>query len=45
LIQTVRNIGYRFNPAIIQGNQQPLEKLATHKNNGGRPVAGVAVGE
>jgi two-component system OmpR family response regulator len=38
LIQTVRNIGYRFNPAMIQGNQQPLEKLATHKNNGGRPA-------
>ena len=45
LIQTVRNIGYRFNPAIIQGNQQPLEKLATQKNNGGRPVAGVAAGQ
>ena len=45
LIQTVRNIGYRFNPAITQGNQEALEKLATHKNNGGRPVAGVAAGK
>ncbi|NES22673.1 MAG: winged helix-turn-helix domain-containing protein, partial [Symploca sp. SIO3E6] len=28
LIQTIRNVGYRFNPEIIQGNQTPTEELA-----------------
>ncbi len=45
LIQTVRNIGYRFNPAVLQGNQVPSADLATHKNNSGRPAAQVAARE
>ncbi|NEQ65078.1 MAG: response regulator transcription factor [Symploca sp. SIO1B1] len=28
LIQTIRNVGYRFNPEIIQGNHVPTEELA-----------------
>ncbi|NEP59622.1 MAG: response regulator transcription factor [Symploca sp. SIO2G7] len=28
LIQTIRNVGYRFNPEIIQGNQAPIAELA-----------------
>jgi len=39
LIQTVRNIGYRFNPAVIQGNQPASGELASHKNNFGRLTA------
>jgi two-component system OmpR family response regulator len=39
LIQTVRNIGYRFNPAMIQENHLPSAELATHKHNSGRPAA------
>lgn len=35
LIQTVRNIGYRFNPAVIKGNQAASGELANHKNNSG----------
>ncbi|NET55329.1 MAG: response regulator transcription factor [Symploca sp. SIO2E6] len=27
LIQTIRNVGYRFNPEIIQGHQIPMEEL------------------
>ena len=38
VIQTVRNIGYRFNPALLQGNPTPTPELATHRNNGRPPV-------
>jgi DNA-binding response OmpR family regulator len=38
VIQTVRNIGYRFNPALLQGNQTPSAELATHKTNGRSPA-------
>ncbi|NEP12059.1 MAG: response regulator transcription factor [Symploca sp. SIO2C1] len=33
LIQTIRNVGYRFNPQIIQGNQIRTEELVTNKTN------------
>jgi two-component system OmpR family response regulator len=39
LIQTVRNIGYRFNPAVIQGNQSTSGEIANNKNNSGRFAA------
>ena len=42
LIQTVRNVGYRFNPVVIQGNQIPSGELATQRNNAGYPAASVA---
>ena len=45
LIQTVRNIGYRFNPAMLQSNQLPSGELAsqnTQNNSNGRPVASMA---
>ncbi|NEQ23805.1 MAG: response regulator transcription factor [Microcoleus sp. SIO2G3] len=42
LIQTVRNVGYRFNPAVIQGNQIPSGELATQRINAGYPTASVA---
>lgn len=35
LIQTVRNIGYRFNPAMLHNAQVPLGELASQKNNNG----------
>jgi len=38
VIQTVRNIGYRFNPALIQGNQTSSAELTSHKNNGRSPA-------
>ena len=41
LIQTVRNVGYRFNPVVIQGNQIPSGELAT-QNNAGYSAASVA---
>ncbi len=33
LIQTIRNVGYRFNPEFIQGNQIRTEELVTSKTN------------
>jgi two-component system OmpR family response regulator len=44
LIQTVRNIGYRFNPAILQGSQVPSGTLPSQaqNNNNGRQAASVA---
>lgn len=45
LIQTVRNIGYRFNPAIMRGHQVPSGELATHKNHSGRHATPVAARE
>jgi len=45
LIQTVRNIGYRFNPAVIQGTQVPSGESASQKNNNGRHIAQVAATE
>jgi DNA-binding response OmpR family regulator len=45
LIQTVRNIGYRFNPAMLQSNQIPSGELAPQNiqsNSNGRPVASMA---
>lgn len=45
VIQTVRNIGYRFNPSLLQGNQTPTpEPLTTHKNNGRPPLRVAARG-
>ena len=44
VIQTVRNIGYRFNPALLQGNSTPTPELATHRNNGRPPVRVAARG-
>ena len=38
LIQTVRNIGYRFNPALIQGNQTASAELSAPKINGRHPA-------
>lgn len=45
LIQTVRNIGYRFNPAMIQGQQVEASESVTAKGNSSRPTARVAVGK
>ncbi len=45
LIQTVRNIGYRFNPAMLRGNQMASGELTSHKNHVGRPTAQVAARE
>jgi len=42
LIQTVRNVGYRFNPVIIQGNQVSSREFPTHHNNSRRPATPVA---
>jgi two-component system OmpR family response regulator len=38
LIQTVRNIGYRFNPTLIQGTQTPQPEWINHRNNGLNPA-------
>jgi two-component system OmpR family response regulator len=45
LIQTVRNIGYRFNPAMLQGQQVEASESVTAKGNSSRPTARVAVGK
>lgn len=42
LIQTIRNVGYRFNPAIIQRNQRPKEEVMTSKTNSNGNTAPVA---
>lgn len=42
LIQTVRNIGYRFNPAVLQSNQLRSGELASQNNSNGRHVASMA---
>jgi DNA-binding response OmpR family regulator len=42
LIQTVRNIGYRFNPVMVQGNQMASREMATQKHHSSRPAASVA---
>jgi two-component system OmpR family response regulator len=45
VIQTVRNIGYRFNPSLLQGTQSPTpEPLTTQKNNGRPPLRVAARG-
>jgi two-component system OmpR family response regulator len=38
VIQTVRNIGYRFNPTLIQGQQTPEPEWVNHRNNGLHPA-------
>jgi two-component system OmpR family response regulator len=45
LIQTVRNIGYRFNPAMLQGTQMVAIESPTHQDNSRRSAAQVAVGK
>lgn len=42
VIQTVRNIGYRFNPALIQGNKLSSGEAITHRNHNGHSTAQVA---
>ncbi len=42
LIQTVRNIGYRFNPAILQDNQVSSAEVASYNNHSERHTASVA---
>lgn len=43
VIQTVRNIGYRFNPALIQGDKiQPVESSDRHTRNGRTAVPAIA---
>ena len=42
VIQTVRNIGYRFNPDLIHGNKTSLEESASPKNGSRHPAAQVA---
>ena len=42
LIQTIRNVGYRFNPAIIQRNQRPKEEVMTSKTNSNGNTAPIA---
>jgi two-component system, OmpR family, response regulator len=42
LIQTVRNIGYRFNPAMLQDNQVSSGEVASHNNQSTRHRASVA---
>ncbi|NEP02975.1 MAG: response regulator transcription factor [Symploca sp. SIO2E9] len=42
LIQTVRNVGYRFNQINLQGHQTPSTEMATHRNDSGRPAAKLA---
>lgn len=39
VIQTVRNVGYRFNPALIQGNSGNSGELAHSGGRNGRPAA------
>jgi two-component system, OmpR family, response regulator len=39
VIQTVRNIGYRFNPELIHGDTTSSEESATQKNSSKRPAA------
>jgi two-component system OmpR family response regulator len=34
VIQTVRNIGYRFNPALISGNKVSSGESVSHRSNG-----------
>ncbi len=41
VIQTVRNIGYRFNPALIQGNKAPSLESVNPNNHNGRTAAPV----
>ncbi len=45
VIQTVRNVGYRFNPAIMRGNQMPSGEVRNHKNNSGRHAASLVMQE
>lgn len=45
LIQTVRNIGYRFNPAMLQGEQMVSTEAAISPVNSQRHTAQVAVGK
>ena len=45
LIQTVRNIGYRFNPVMLQGQQVEASESVTAKGHSSRPTARVAVGK
>ena len=42
VIQTVRNIGYRFNPDLIHGNQASVEEPITQKDHSRRPAAQLA---
>ncbi|HAA28499.1 MAG TPA: DNA-binding response regulator [Cyanobacteria bacterium UBA8553] len=42
VIQTVRNIGYRFNPELIHGKKTPSEDSVTHNHGSRRPTAQVA---
>ncbi len=42
VIQTVRNIGYRFNPDLIHGNQLSVEEPIAQKNHSRRPAAQLA---
>ncbi len=42
VIQTVRNIGYRFNPELIHGKKTSSEESANQKNGSRQPTAQVA---
>lgn len=41
LIQTVRNIGYRFNPEMLQGDREGIEAVASQNHHSGRHTASV----
>ncbi|HBB32803.1 MAG TPA: DNA-binding response regulator [Cyanobacteria bacterium UBA8803] len=41
LIQTVRNVGYRFNLEILQKNQETASHRQTHRNHAGHRVESV----
>lgn len=45
LIQTVRNIGYRFNPTMLQGEQMVSTEAVTSAVNSQRHTTQVAVGK